>query len=125
MNDERTFWFGLRQVMYIEFDENAFTWAHLGRAHDRQVITLLYSCEAPRTSRIVQCDAAFGDIGDSVFELNEHVWAVVDAQTISGAQVLVDPHAHRANVTAGPGLCAKQCDEIERNEQRVAHHCPP
>ena len=38
--------------------------------------------------------AVLGHVGDAVLELHEHVRAVVDAQPVAGAQVLVDPHAH-------------------------------
>ena len=38
--------------------------------------------------------ARFRDVGDAVLELGEHVVAVVDAQAVAGAQVLVDPHPH-------------------------------
>ena len=35
------------------------------------------------------------DVGDSVLELQEDVRAVVDAESVARAQVLVDPDAHR------------------------------
>ena len=38
--------------------------------------------------------AALGDVGDAVLELHEHVGAVVDAQAVARAQVLIDPHPH-------------------------------
>ena len=48
----------------------------------------------PEPPGIVQRAARLGDVGDAVLELGEHVVAVVDAQAVAGAQVLVDPHAH-------------------------------
>ena len=42
-----------------------------------------------------------GHVGDAVLELDEHVGAVVDAQAVAGAQVLVDPDAHGARHRSG------------------------
>ncbi len=52
--------------------------------------------QAARPTRIVEHLAALGDVGDAVLELHEHVGTVVDAQPVTGAQVLVDPHTHGA-----------------------------
>ena len=57
----------------------------LRSAHPRQ---------AARAARVVQRPAVLGDVGDAVLELHEHVGAVVDAQPVAGAQVLIDPHPH-------------------------------
>ena len=64
---------------------------------------------------------ALGDVGDAVLELDEHVVAVVDAQPVAGAQVLVDPHAHRFEaryrVRGGP----YPVRVIEPRAKHVAH----
>ena len=51
--------------------------------------------ERAGAARIVEWHAELGDVGDAVLELGEHVGAVVDAQPVAGAQVLIDPHPHR------------------------------
>ena len=50
--------------------------------------------------------AGLGDVGDAVLELGEHVVAVVDAQTVAGAQVLIDPDAHGGHGRYLPGYGA-------------------
>ena len=86
-------------LVRIELDEDALTRTNFGGLHDREMIALFDSRETSRTAGIVQRNATLGHVGNSVFQLHEHVRAVVDAQAVTGAQVLVDPHAHRANVT--------------------------
>ena len=49
---------------------------------------------AARPARIVEHLARLGHVGDAVLELDEDVGAMVEAETVAGAQVLVDPHAH-------------------------------
>ena len=53
------------------------------------------SASEPDAARVVERHAELGDVGDAVLELREHVGAVVDAQPVAGAQVLIDPHPHR------------------------------
>jgi hypothetical protein len=125
VDDEWTLWLDLRHVVCIEFDEDALTRTHFRGTHDRKMIALFNPGEAAGTAWIIQCDSTFRDIGDAIFELDKHVGTVIDAQSITCAQVLVDPHAHRANVTAVRRLCAKQCNEIDRNEHDIARHRPP
>ena len=45
--------------------------------------------------------AGLGDVGDPVLELHEDVGAVIDAQSVPRAEVLVDPHAHDEQGTGG------------------------
>lgn len=47
--------------------------------------------QAAGTARVVQHPAVLGDIGDAVLQQDEHVVAVVDAQPVAGAEVLIDP----------------------------------
>ena len=55
--------------------------------------------EAPGAARIVEQLADLGHVGDAVLELDEHVRAVIEAQAVAGAQVLVDPHPHERHAT--------------------------
>lgn len=50
---------------------------------------------------VVQGRTVLRHVGDSVFELHEHVGTVIDAETVAGAQVLVDPHVHGRKTTFG------------------------
>src|SRR5689334_2051493 len=50
--------------------------------------------ERSRTAGVVQRPPGFLDVGDAVLELVEDVGAVVDAESVSRAQVLIDPHPH-------------------------------
>ena len=52
--------------------------------------------QAARAAGIVQRRAVLGHVGDAVLELHEDVGAVVEAEPVAGAQVLIDPHPHDA-----------------------------
>ncbi len=58
--------------------------------------------KAAGSTGVVQRRAGLCDIGNAVLELHEHIGTVIDAQTVTGAQVLVDPHVHGAKTTRGP-----------------------
>ena len=58
--------------------------------------------QAAGPSGIVERVADLGHVGDAVLELDEHVGAVVHAQAVAGAQVLVDPHPHGRQATGRP-----------------------
>src|SRR5690606_5753582 len=58
--------------------------------------------QAARPAGVVQGPAALGHVGDAVLELDEHVGAVVEAQAVTGAQVLVDPHPHGDGTVPAP-----------------------
>jgi len=45
-------------------------------------------------TRIVEHLACLGHVGDAVLQLDEDVGAMIEAKTVAGAEVLVDPHAH-------------------------------
>src|SRR5262249_55183435 len=47
-----------------------------------------------RAAGVVERPTGLGDVGDPVLELGEHVRAVVDAQAVAGAEVLIDPDTH-------------------------------
>jgi oligopeptidase B len=78
----------------IELDEDALAGAGEGGIDNGLVVALAHKGEAAGTTGIVQGDAVLGNVGNAVLKLDEHVGAVVEAQPIAGAQVLVDPHPH-------------------------------
>ena len=43
---------------------------------------------------VVLGSAVRRDVGDPVVEEHEHLGAVVDAQPVTGAEILIDPHPH-------------------------------
>ena len=51
-------------------------------------------CETAGAAGIVQRRTVFNDVSNAVFKLDEHVGAVVNANTVAGAEVLVDPDSH-------------------------------
>ena len=57
-------------------------------------VSLAHPGQASRSTGVVEDLATFDDVGDAVLELHEDVRAVIDAESITGAQVLVDPHSH-------------------------------
>ena len=61
------------------------------------------------------------DVGDAVLELHEHVGAVVDAQPVAGAQVLVDPHPHAAARHGGGRRAHPRARPTARGESTGAH----
>ena len=50
--------------------------------------------EAAGAAGVIEGSAVLSDVGNAVFELNEHVGAVVNANSVAGAEVLVDPDTH-------------------------------
>ena len=46
------------------------------------------------TTGVVERRTVLDNVGDPVFKLNEDVRAVVDAETIAGTEVLIDPNSH-------------------------------
>ena len=85
----------------------------------------------PDAAGIVERLAGLGDVGDPVLELHEHVGTVVDAETVAGAQVLVDPHAHGGHLpsTASLAGCAASspypCSVLEPRAKQVPHRARP
>ncbi len=77
--------------------------------------------EAPRATRIVQRLAALGHVGDAVLQLHEDVGAVIDAEAIAGAEVLVDPDTHGARtVSLGAYIGSTVIEEAESSNDDVA-----
>ena len=74
--------------------EDAFTWADVGSLHDCRHEFRWHGSQTSRTAGVVQHDTVFDDVCDAVFEQCEHLGALVDAQTVARAEVLVDPHTH-------------------------------
>ncbi len=83
--------------------------------------------QAARPTGIVEHLAALGDIRDAVLELHEHVGTVVDAQTVTGAQVLVDPDTHGAEtVPLAVYIGSTVTEEAEpQNDHAATTPCAP
>ena len=65
------------------------------------MVTKRHPCEAARTTGVVQRRSLFGDVGNAVFQLNEDVGTMIETESVSRAQVLVDPHVHARETTRG------------------------
>lgn len=84
----------------VDLDEDALPRADLGCLHHIGDPAFVDGRQAPRATRVVLGFARLDDIRDAIFEEREHVGAMVDAQAVAGAQVLVDPYSHaRANLS--------------------------
>ncbi len=83
--------FGHRDV---DLDEDALTGAGLGGVHDVGDVALADPGEAARATGVVERSPVLRDVGDPVFQLDEHVGTVIDTDPVTGAEVLVDPHSH-------------------------------
>ena len=83
-----------RTQRLIEFDEDALAGAVSAASITCWCRRRRHPGQAARAARVVERVAVLGHVGDAVLELHEHVGAVVDAQAVAGAEVLVDPHPH-------------------------------
>ena len=79
----------------VDLDENALAGTEFGRVDRVRDVSLGHQRQAARSARIVEHLTSLADIRDAIFELHEHVGAVVDTETVSGAEILVDPDVHR------------------------------
>jgi hypothetical protein len=80
----------------VDLDENALTGAHLGGMNDALDRAGRYPGQASGTTRVVERASVLGNVGNPVLELHENVVAMIDADSVSSAEVLVDPHTHLA-----------------------------
>lgn len=78
----------------VKFDEDALARANLSGVDDRRDVARRNQCQTARPTRIIEHRARFTHVGDAVFELHEDVEAGVDAQSVTRAQVLIDPNVH-------------------------------
>jgi hypothetical protein len=78
----------------VELDEDALAGAGLGGVDRRLDVTNGDPRERTGAAGIVERGAGLADVGDPVLELGEDVGAVVDAQPVARAEVLVDPDTH-------------------------------
>ena len=84
-----------------DVDEDALAGAVERGVDHGLLVARVDSRQAVAATRIVEDVVPFSDVGDAVFQLDEDIGTVVEAQPISGAQVLIDPHPHEeADTTA-------------------------
>ncbi len=78
----------------LDLDEDALAGARLGGVDHRVDVAAGDPGQAARAARVVERAPALGHVRDPVLELDEDIGAVVDAQPVAGAEVLIDPDAH-------------------------------
>src|SRR5215218_24325 len=83
-----------RVTALLHLEEDALAGAVLGGVDDGGDEPLRDDGHLLRTARVVAHPAVVHDVGDAVLEEDEDLGAVVDAEAVAGAQVLVDPDAH-------------------------------
>ena len=78
----------------IDLDEDALTRADFGGMDHVGDQPHRNNREAPRSTRVVERFARLAHVRDAVLEQDEHLRAMVHAQAVTCAQILVDPHVH-------------------------------
>ena len=78
----------------IDFDEDALARAGLGSMHNGGDVAMADPCKAAGAAGVVEWLTILCDVGNPIFELNEDVRAVIDADAITGTEVLIDPNSH-------------------------------
>ncbi len=78
----------------LELDEDALAGTGLGGVDRVLDVAAGNGSERTGPTGVVEGQAALGDVGDPVLELGEDVGAMVDAQPVARAEVLIDPDTH-------------------------------
>src|SRR4029453_18132200 len=98
---------GLRRAMLVRrilLEEDAFAGAH-ERGLDRPLLELARHRDAGGPATGIAGDDAGGrvtHVRDAVVEQDEQLGAVVGAQPVAGAEVLVDPNPHHTTIFPAP-----------------------
>jgi hypothetical protein len=82
----------------LYFDEDALTRADGGCVDYCLLVPDRYQGEACRPTRVVQGFIILSHVRDAVIENHEHVRAVILAEPVAGAEVLVDPYMHSSRI---------------------------
>jgi len=85
-------------VHVVNVDEDAFSGAHLCGLQHGHHIAGRHRSQTARPTWVIEYFSAFRDIRDAVLKLHKHIGAMIDTETIAGAEVLVNPHAHTLTV---------------------------
>ena len=91
--------------------------------HDGTLVAWPYDRQAAAATGVVADPLALPHVRDAVLELHEDVGAMVEAQAVTRAQILVDPHPHERRLSGGSdrgtgpasverGVPAAQGDEL-------------
>jgi oligopeptidase B len=75
-------------------DENALAGAGQSSVDHGLLAARLNVGQAAGPTGVVEHELVLSDVGNPVLQLHEHVGAMVETQTVAGAQVLIDPHPH-------------------------------
>jgi hypothetical protein len=78
----------------LDLDEDALAGTGLGGVDRTLHVAPGDGGERTGATGVVERGSALGDVGDPVLELGEDVGAMVDAQPVARAEVLVDPDTH-------------------------------
>ena len=76
-------------------DEDALAGAELGGCDDITFAVSWNKREALGTAGVVQSHTVLHDVRDPVLEHHEHIRGVILAQTVTSAEILVDPDLQR------------------------------
>jgi oligopeptidase B len=113
----------------VHVDEDALTGARQRGVDDGLLVAGGDLGQALTAAGIVEDVLPLDDIGDPVLQLREDVGAVVDAQPVARAQVLVDPHPHDnsdttvANRRDGESASTDTlCAVLEPVAKQIEHH---
>lgn len=82
----------------VDLDEDALPWAQICSLDDRSDQAGRNKRQGTGPSRVIERLTGLGHVGDPVLQQDKDIRAVVDAQTVPGAQVLIDPHPHADTV---------------------------
>ena len=83
---------GGRRLAHL--DEDALAWARQRSIDHGLEVATRNERKAATSPGVVEGEAVLRDVGNAVLELDKYVGAVIEAESITGAQVLIDPHSH-------------------------------
>jgi oligopeptidase B len=92
----------------LDVDEDALARAGQGGVDDGLLVASGDSGQAATATRIVEHVVGLGHVGDPILQLHEYVGAVVDTESVTSTQVLIDPHPHDS---ADPTATTRQVGE--------------
>src|SRR5579859_1716304 len=110
-----------RRNGFGDLDEDALPRAVFGRRHDGAFEVHRYRHITLRPTGLVADPVSVVDIRDAVLEQHEHLRAVVDAQSVAGAEVLIYPHAVTGHERAAASKSIDCLNSTAERRTRRAH----
>ena len=80
----------------FDLDEYAFTRASASGVDHALLQSPVNLSEATRSTRVVERLRILHDVSDAVFQLPKDIGAMIDAQSVTCTQILINPHPHQA-----------------------------